>query len=181
MTIEKNNLNAAILSYIKENNLLEGFDKLEVFDTYTFIKKEKPFDTEHLDETIISYIYHQKRTYRFKIGNSECDIDIDCGNFSIPEQTYGNDVYKLEWDDKSEIINFLYTDTNKNSSIIVILATLLEIDIENVLYDYNITKKKREISYQIDKINSEIYKLKESKEELIKEFNKLSDEDIKKI
>ena len=103
MTIEKNNLNAAILSYIKENNLLEGFDKLEVFDTYTFIKKEKPFDTEHLDETIISYIYHQKRTYRFKIGNSECDIDIDCGNFSIPEQTYGNDVYKLEWDDKSEI------------------------------------------------------------------------------
>ena len=191
-----NDLGIALIKYIEENNLLYGFNKLEVFDTMTYKEEKKHYETdystplgpgkrdrdediEYLEIETVSYIYNQRRTYRFKIGDAEYDVHVDHGNFSIPEPSYGYDEYKVEYKEIAEIINFLRTDTRLCPSIVAFLAQLLKIDMEKILHEYTIQKKKRGIRYKIDVINSKIYELEKAKEELEKELAEMKSAKMK--
>ena len=173
MSKHKLDIDGIILDYIIENKLLYDFDKLKVFDIYTYKRSsgKYPLKTD---------LYGWKRLYKFNIGNFDQDIYVNFGDYATMDDSLKKSVNKIEYKDTKTIINFLKSDIYKNSNIIPFLANLLKLDIEEIIKKYNekaIKKETKIIEEKISGIDKEITRLLKEKEVLQKKVQSFSNND----
>lgn len=183
-------LGRIVLNYIIDNRLLDGFDKLELFDLYKCIGS-----TCVVTNLKYNYHYNSERIYKFKVGNFAQEISINMGEFSVPEARYGTNKQKVLWYGESkndpvatsELINFLRSDIRRNPNIIIFLSSLLKLDIEKIIKAYNESQYERdkdEIIKKINQINGKIHSLEKEKyilQEQLKELNESKEEKEKQF
>ena len=186
-------LGRIVLNYIIDNRLLDGFDKLELFDLYELIGSTCVGPTCVGPNIDYNYHYKSERIYKFKVGNFAQEISINMGEFSVPEIRYGTNKQKVLWYGESkndpvatsELINFLRSDIRRNPNIIIFLSSLLKLDIEKIIKAYNESQYERdkdEIIKKINQINGKIHSLEKEKyilQEQLKELNESKEEKIR--
>ena len=177
-----------LLDFIKANNLLELFDKLEVSDFYELIESQDELVDDYdatwsggkdgnepiPKKTVTHYTYKVTRNYHFRTNGLQFGINIPLGNIEKETKLDGK---RLQVDENIYIA--LEKDMKKSERLIPFICNIFDIKIDDVIN--KAIKNSKELEYQ--QLNEDLTNVRKQMDELFEEITNckiLIDKNIKK-